>query len=142
MLDESITNHNKPRFWFGHLNDSKGGSLVIWDRKGPKPPDESVYLYVYKRDAIVQFVTKLVKTNLCPADDAEIKYLSESALESYFLALSQFQNELRLRKAENSLYPELPPGDKCFACGGNGCEQGNHFGSVSCAVCGGTGLTF
>lgn len=88
------------RFWFGHLNDRKGGSLVIWDRNGPAAPEGSTFLYVLRRDAIVQFATDIVKRHLQPADAAEIKYLSSYALESYFSALSRHFEDIRSKRGK------------------------------------------
>lgn len=107
MSAEVYTCQQTERFWFGHLNDKKGGSLVIWDRDGPEPPDGSVYLYVYRRDAIVQFVVDIVQPNLRPADNAEIKYLSSNALESYFQALHQYYKKVREHRAEHSQHQEF-----------------------------------
>lgn len=131
------------RFSFWHLDGPKGGSLAIWDRDGPAPSEGRIFLYVYRRDTIIEFVSDLVRKNIHPADDAEIKYLSSKALESYFCALSRHYKEIRKRREEYDLYPEKPAGWECYACGGSGYERGRQqYGVINCAVCGGTGRTF
>ena len=142
MPDGTSNNHSGQRFWFGHLSDKKGGSLVIWDRNGPDAPDGSIYLYVYKRDAIVQFAADLVKEHLSPADNAEIKYLSGDALRSYFQALQQYYEKVREHRAEHNPRPELLAGEICSACGGSGYERGQLYGLIDCCICGGIGRTY
>jgi len=143
--ETNVPDESKERFWFGHLDDKRGGSIVIWDRHGPIPPAGSVYLYVYRRDTIVQFIAELARKHLHSADNAEIKYLSRNALESYFCALSRYYGEIREQREgreELNPYPEKLAGQECYACGGSGYEREmQQVIAIGCAVCGGSGRT-
>ena len=150
------------RFWFGHISDNRGGSIVIWDRLAPALPGDQVYLYHFKRNTIVKFKRDLVRTRLRSIDQAD-RTVAGAALSAYFRArakLSQEQaterqaREKQVQESETDqekdeeneevrLFKELlDKGRVCYSCDGRGYEHGL-YGAIACAVCLGWGrLTF
>jgi hypothetical protein len=131
------------RFWFGHIDDRRGGSVVIWDRLSPHLPDDLVYLFHFKRNAIVKFRKDMVRDKLRPITREEESVI-DAALSKYFEARSRLSRDLWTEKIEkhvqcaessNSDVPsELLERMECFYCEGRGFDYGN-----LCPVCSGWG---
>lgn len=134
------------RFWFGHLNDRHGGSVVIWDQCAPRLPNDLVYLYHFKRDSILPFKKDIVRKKLRPISKEE-EAVIDVALRSYFQARSRFSATLKSRGQERESdygheYLEINKGAKtCYECNGCGFEGGK-FGALLCPVCLGSGIIF
>lgn len=136
------------RFWFGHLDDRHGGSVVIWDQCAPRLPNDLVYLYHFKRDSILPFKKDIVRKKLRPISKGE-EAVIDAALRSYFAARSRFSANLKSRgqKREGDYddddeYVEINKDAKtCYECNGCGFEGGK-FGALLCPVCLGSGKVF
>lgn len=134
------------RFWFGHLSDRRGGSIVIWDQCAPHLPEDLVYLYHYKRDSILTFNKDIVRKKLRPISKEEESVI-DAALSSYFGARSRLSADLRERRqereAENNYEYAGARKDNniCYECKGRGYEGGK-FGALLCPVCLGLGIIF
>lgn len=125
------------RFWYGYVGSSRSGTIVLWDRAGPRAPAGSVYLFHFKRGEIVLFSRQTARSAARPLDEAELS-LASSVRSEYFAARARFYEE---HPEQNVWAEELPVGQSiCFACAGELYEHDETGEKFVCGVCSGSGI--
>jgi hypothetical protein len=86
-------------FWYGFLRERHGdGSLVLYDKDGPKPPDGCVCLFHFNRNVIISYKKDAVRPKLRPINKQE-QSLIDAVQSAYALYMKINISEPIIRPA-------------------------------------------
>ena len=130
----------KDRFWFGYLEDSETGSIVLWDRNDNSVAEDHVKLFHFGRSELVVYRKDVVRRCLKPLQERDYRLLSQVRSEYFGLlrVLDASRSNLNKGHRKNSPFQKSHQ-FTCYDCGGSGIERDGGFGFFVCRVCMGWG---
>lgn len=91
---------SKKSVWYGQLETTSSKTPVIYDPGLPDPPTGQVYLYNAERDAILKYVTDIVKPLLKTYEESERKKIEKTLRKKWQSARKAFLHEYGTRVAQ------------------------------------------